>query len=165
MIDHYRSDLPVPSVPFDGDTPTLRTLVFSNCPVPWHSFKRNSLTTLLLRHDFITSEQKLGEFLALLSCMQELAQLCLSHFLSGSRDFNSSAALSNVQKINFPKLSLLEIKAPLSTVVAFLSCVNIPSQTEVYLCCIHEYDLFPFSPDDYALLPLALAQRYKLSED
>ena len=100
------------------------------------------------------------EFLASLSCMQSLTHLQLHGFLSGPRNLTSGAAFSTLQKINLSQLTRVQIRAPPSTVIAFLFCVIIPLRTEVILDCEPG-----FSPDDCALLPSALAQRYKLSED
>ncbi|KAF8555384.1 hypothetical protein OG21DRAFT_913438 [Imleria badia] len=38
------------SVPFDGETPALRTLRLWDCLVPWHSLKLSRLTTLSLSY-------------------------------------------------------------------------------------------------------------------
>ncbi|KAF8559425.1 hypothetical protein OG21DRAFT_1562360 [Imleria badia] len=56
------------SVLFHGDTPALRTLVLSNCPLPWYSFKLNGLATLIL-YDVVPLQfrQNMEDFLATLS--------------------------------------------------------------------------------------------------
>ncbi|KAF8138968.1 hypothetical protein EV363DRAFT_1445735 [Boletus edulis] len=111
---------------FDGDTPALRTLELSCCPVPWYSFTLNGLTTLDLRSVPSQCRQNMVEFLATLSCVPDLRHLYLEDALDSTAGFLSSPEFHSFQKINLPRLSRLLIVAPLSTVIAFLACVNIP---------------------------------------
>lgn len=91
------------------------------------------------------------ELLAMLRSMQDLTELYLDDALASATSFLSGAAFNSSQKIDVPHLSRLLIAAPLSTVVAFLSCVNIPLNTEVRLQCYHERDS---SLDDCTLLAI-----------
>lgn len=152
------------SAPFHGDTPALRTLGLSNCPVPWYSMKLSGLTKFSLHDIPPLFQRNMEEFLAMLSCMQDLTYLSLCGVLPGCRTFMSSTVFNTFQKINLPHLSHLSIAAPLSPVIAFLSCVNIPREpeTELRLECRSEDDA---SLDDYALLSSLLAQRLAISED
>ncbi|KAF8138949.1 hypothetical protein EV363DRAFT_1580617 [Boletus edulis] len=145
---------------FDGDTPALRTLELSCCPVPWYSFKLNGLTTLDLRLVPSLFQQNTAEFLATLSSMQDLRHLYLNHAVASAAAFLSSAEFHTFQKIDLPHLSRLLIDAPVSTVIAFLACVNIPMKTEVKLDCGFEDGV---SLDDYASLFSVLAQRFSTS--
>ncbi|KAF8555350.1 hypothetical protein OG21DRAFT_911422 [Imleria badia] len=74
----------------------------------------------------------------------------------------SSTAFNTLQNVNLPHLSRLLIAAPLSTVVAFLSCVNTPSNAKFRLECHSEYNP---SLDDYFLLSSVLEQRFSMVED
>ncbi|KAN0097008.1 hypothetical protein V8E55_001454 [Tylopilus felleus] len=151
------------SVLFDGDTPSLHTLELLHCPVPWFSLKLSSLTTLSLGHVPVQFQQSTEELLATLSCMQDLAHLYLIHALPRSREFISSPAFKTFQKIDLPRLSRLEIDDVLSHLIAFLSCVNIPSNTKVKLeCDLDDYDA---SEDDFSLLSSILARRFCASAD
>ncbi|KAF8559918.1 hypothetical protein OG21DRAFT_1492356 [Imleria badia] len=110
---------------FHGETPVLRTLELSSCPVPWYSLKHSGLTTLSLHYVPCRFQQDMEEFLATLSCMQDLTCLYLGQALPGCREFISSAAFNSFQRINLPHLSRLFIDAPLSTAVALLSCATL----------------------------------------
>ncbi|KAF8555395.1 hypothetical protein OG21DRAFT_1602946 [Imleria badia] len=156
------SNLSWSSVLFDGDTPVLRTLELTYCPAPWYLFKLTGLTTLNLRHVPVRFWKRTEEFLATLRCMQDLTHLYLEDALASAVGFLSSPALHNFQKINLPRLSRLLIAAPLSTVITFLSCVNIPSRTKVGLECDSERGR---PPDDYAALSSLLSQRFNMSDD
>ncbi|KAF8433049.1 hypothetical protein L210DRAFT_3763759 [Boletus edulis BED1] len=145
---------------FDGDTPALRTLELSCCPVPWHSFTLNGLTTLSLRFVPIHLQQNMVEFLATLSCVQDLRHLYLEYAFASTAGFLSSPEFHSFQKINLPRLSRLLIAAPLSTVIAFVACVNIPSTAEIKLDCGTEDGV---SLHDYATLFSVLAQRFSTS--
>ena len=150
------------SLPFDGDTPALRTLKLSNCPVPWYSLKLSSLTTLHLWHVPDWFQQNTMEFLATLGSMQGLKYLYLSDALASATGFLSSAAFHNFQKINLPHLSQLVLYAPLSTLIALLSCVNIPLETKIRLGPDYwlEENVSPL--DNHALLCSLLAPRYEV---
>ena len=149
-----------PLVLFDGDTPALRTLELSGCPVLWSSFKPNALTTLCLYRVPEKTQQNTEEFLATLSHMQDLEHLYLDNALARAPGFPSSAA--GEMKISLPYLSRLLIAAPLSTVIALLSCINNPSKTQLRLCCFPENDT---SLDNFTRLCSVLAQRFTPSED
>ncbi|KAF8555540.1 hypothetical protein OG21DRAFT_1602811 [Imleria badia] len=144
------------SVLFNGDTPALRTLELRYCPVSWYSFKLSGLTTLCLRHVPVRFQQRTEEPLATLRCMQDLKHLYLHNSLVSAARFRSSGAFNTFQKIDLPYLPLLLIAAPLSTVIVFLSCVNIPLKTELGLECDSE---------DHSLLSSFLARRSSMSED
>ncbi|KAF8416790.1 hypothetical protein L210DRAFT_3581717 [Boletus edulis BED1] len=146
---------------FDGDTPALRTLELSCCPVPWHSFTLNGLTTLCLRFVPIHLQQNMVEFLATLSCMQDLRHLYLEYAFASTAGFLSSPEFHSFQKINLPRLSRLLIAAPLSTVIAFVACVNIPSTAEIRLDCSGTKDGVSFH--DYTSLFSVVAQRFSTS--
>ena len=159
-VDWYPSDW-WSSVPFNGDTPALRFLHLSYCPVPWHSLKTSLLTSLFLCSVPIRFQQNTADFLATLRCMQDLTFLALEDSLASSGDFLSSTAFNTFQKFNLPRLSHLRIDAPLSTIIALLSCIIIPLRTEVKL-------IFPESPrsfDDYTPIHSLLAQRYGMSQE
>ena len=89
-------------------------------------------------------------------CMQNLSHLCLLRVLPGSR-LISGTTFSTSQKINLPRLSRLQIDDSLSTVIAFLSCVNIPPNTKVKLGCYCQEDT---SVDHYMMLS---SQRFHAS--
>ena len=146
---------------FDGDTPALRTLELSDCSVPLHSLNLSGLTTLSLNRIPGRFQQSMPEFLATLSCMPGLSHLYLENdVLASDAGFLSSSAFNTSQKISLPYLSRLLVGAPISTVIALLSCVNIPLKTEVRLLCV-SYDP---SPDDFAPLSSVLAQRFSISK-
>ncbi|KAF8433015.1 hypothetical protein L210DRAFT_3557338 [Boletus edulis BED1] len=145
---------------FDGNTPALRTLELLCCPVPWHSFTLNGLTTLNLRSVPSQCRQNMVEFLATLSCVQDLRHLYLENALASTAGFLSSTEFRSFRKINLPRLSRLLIVAPLSAVIAFVACVNIPSKTELRLDCDFEDGV---SLHDYASLFSVLAQRFSTS--
>ncbi|KAF8552621.1 hypothetical protein OG21DRAFT_1443243 [Imleria badia] len=144
---------------FQGDTPALRALELEYCPVPWYLLNLSGLTTLSLRHVPICFQQKTEEFLATLGDMHDLTHLELDAALACADDFLRSPAFHSRQKINLPHLSRLLIDAPLSTVIALLSCVNIPFKTELRLTCRFE-DAFP---DNFTLLSPVLAQWFNTS--
>ena len=149
-----------PLVLFDGNTPALRTLELSGCPVLWSSFKPNALTTLRLYHVPEGIQQNTEEFLAALRHMQNLEHLYLDNALARAPGFLSGAA--GEMRINLPYLSRLLIAAPLSTVIALLFCVNNPSKTQLRLRCFPGNDT---SLDDFTRLYSVLAQRFSQSED
>jgi len=149
------------SVLFDGDTPALRTLELTGCPVPWYSFKLSGLTTLGLNNIPVRFHQNTVDLLATLSCMPNLEHLYLDNSLASASSFLSSMAFHTFQKINLPHLSRLLIAAPLSTGIALLSCISIPLKTEVRLECNYERDS---SLDDYTSLSSLLAQRFSMGD-
>ncbi|KAF8138777.1 hypothetical protein EV363DRAFT_545421 [Boletus edulis] len=164
LVDRYGSWYPA-SVPFGGDTPALRTVELTNCPVPWYSLKLTGLTTLHLNSLSPLCQQNMAEFLTTLSCMQDLTHLYLEDALASASGFLSSAAFHTSQKINLPHLSHLLIAAPLSTIIALLSCVNIPLTTHVNLNlkCSSEHNSSTF--DHHATFCSLLAQRLRMLEE
>jgi hypothetical protein len=148
---------------FSGDTPALRTLELTHCPVPLHSFKLIGLTTLSLHRVPVRFQQNMVEFLATLSCMPHLKRLYLKDALASAAGFLSSSAFNTSKKIDLPHLSRLLTAAPLSTVIALLARVNIPLKTEVRLKCKSEHDSSPV--DYYGQLSSLLVQRFSTSED
>lgn len=157
----------VTSVVFFGATiPALRILRLKGCSVPWYNFGSNGLTTLSLEGLPIHFQPDVEEFLEIISCMQNLTQLDLDHSLPGSQTFIHSAAFNTFQKVQLPKLSRLDIEATLPTVIAFLSCVNVPLGAEVRLkCCSRDFPFHDGDDSDDTLLPSLLAQRFTVSED
>ena len=143
-----------------GVTPALRTLALADYPAPWYSTKLSGLTTLTLYRVPLRFRQHTVELLATLRCMQHLKHLYLYSALASAVGFLSSTAFHTFQKFTLPHLSRLLLVAPLSTAVAMLSCVNIPSKTEIKLECEFEQGS---SLDDYAALSSLLAQRYNMS--
>ena len=151
-----------PFVPFDGDSPALRILELSHCPVVLSSLKLGSLTTLVLRHIPEQFRSTMEELLAMLTCIQDLTHLDLHGALASAASFPSSMAIDTLQRINLPHLSRLSIAAPLSTVIAFLSWVDMPWETEVGLEC--EYETRS-SADDYSRFSSLFVQRLNMAED
>ncbi|KAF8138982.1 hypothetical protein EV363DRAFT_1315461 [Boletus edulis] len=151
-----------PSSLFAGVPPALHTLELSDCSVPLSSFKLNALTTLGLYHVPDRFRQNIEEFLAVMSYMKDLEHLYLDHALTSATGFLSSAVFRTFEKIDLPHLSRLLISAPLSTTVALLSCVNIPSKTAVKLECHSEPDS-PFH--NYAVLCSLFTQRCTMTTD
>ena len=143
----------------DGDTPVLRKLKLIRCSLPWHSFNLRRLNTLYLRR--VPVQSNMAEFLALLRDMQDLSILQLEYALPSARGLLSSGRLGTSPKINLPCLALLTVAAPLSTVVALLSCVNTPSRTRLNLTPLHERGS---SARDYAPISSFLTQQFSASE-
>ena len=156
----FQSELPF--LPFQGDTPVLRTLILSDCPVSWHSFRLGSLTILDLFRLPDRIKQSTADFLATLRCMQNLTELYLDRLLASASGFLSSVAFLTFQKFSLPHLSRLVIEAPLTAIIALLSCVNIPLDAEARMKCLFERDALH---DHYTLLPSLLAQRFATSGD
>lgn len=82
--------------------------------------------------------------------------------LVGAAGFLSTPAFLGFQKVNLSHLSHLSVDAPLSTVIALLSCINIPLETVVRPLCRNENDA---SPDHYFPLHSILAQRFSTFKD
>lgn len=144
----------------NGDTLPLRTLKLSDCPLPWHSsLNLSRVTTLFLCRVPCPS---LKEFLATLSRMQALAVLHLDRTLADSRSFLSSEAFCVSPRVKLPCLTRLFIRALLSTVVALLSCMDVPLKTQLRLEIQSEANS---SADDYDQLPSLLAQRFSRTKD
>ena len=149
-------------LPFHGDAPALRTLKLSWCPVPWQLFNLNSLTTLNLSNLPVRFHDNIVDILAILRVMENLAELGLNNVLASASGFLSSPGFRNFQEVNLSHLTRLSIDAPLSTVVALMCCVNIPSKTVVRLACSHELDS---SAGHFTLLSSVLAQRLDVFQD
>lgn len=66
----------------------------------------------------------------MLRCMQDLTELYLNDVLASAAGFLPSTVFRTFQKFSFPHLSRFLINALLMTVIALLSCVNIPLDTE-----------------------------------
>ncbi|KAF8138969.1 hypothetical protein EV363DRAFT_554031 [Boletus edulis] len=111
---------------FNGDTPALRTLKLSCCPVPWYSLKLNGLTTLDLRLVPSKFQQNMVEFLATLSSMQDLTHLYLHHAIASAAGFLSSAVFPYFPENQFTSSFSPFDRCSTSTVIALLACVNIP---------------------------------------
>ena len=144
----------------EGHIPRLCTLKLNKFPLLWQSLNLSRITTFFLCRLPVHYQHDILDFLATLSRMQALEVLHLDHALASARDLLSSGAL-DAYSINLPYLTRLLIAAPVSTVVAFLSCVDIPSKTEVRL----EIGEDGPSIDDFARLPTALARRFSPSKD
>ena len=147
---------------FNGDTPALRTLELSCCPLPWYSFKLGGLIILSLYRVPVRFQENIEEFLATLRCMQNLQHLYLDSAPRSAAGFLSSAVYQTFRKIDLPRLSRLWVAAPLLTAVALLSCVHIPLKTEIRLQLRCEGTS---SPDSYAPFLSFLAQRFDMSDD
>ncbi|KAF8437277.1 hypothetical protein L210DRAFT_3547364 [Boletus edulis BED1] len=148
---------------FDRNTPALRTLNLSNCPMQFPSSNLCALETLNLSGDG-QFQHNMEEFLAVLRCMKSLSRLYLERVFPSCRGFIHSATFDVFQKVKLPHLSRLSVTAPASAVVALLSCTKFPMKAEVYLHCRSEDQ--PFVDDDnYTLLASVVAQRYSGSED
>ncbi|KAF8123762.1 hypothetical protein EV363DRAFT_1587121 [Boletus edulis] len=157
-VEYPNSPVEWSSLLFDGDPPALRTLRLAACAVPLYSFRLSALTVLRLADIPVQFQQDMEEFLATLSCMQDLKYLYLYDALPSATGFLSSAVFKTFEKIDLTHLSRLRIRAPLSTTVTLLSCINIPLKTQVRLECKSEPNS---SLDHYALLRSLLTQRYK----
>ena len=148
------------TLPFDGDTPALRILRLERCPVPWYSLNLSGLTLLSLLQVPVRFQQHTAEFLATLSSMRNLQYLYLVDALASATGFLSSTSSRNFQKVDLPRLSHFSIIAPLSTVIALLSYINIPLETEVTLGPDYGFQGDFSSLNDYAPLYSLLAKRY-----
>ncbi|KAG6373853.1 hypothetical protein JVT61DRAFT_6005 [Boletus reticuloceps] len=109
------SSLEWPSSLFAGTPPALHTLTLSRCSVPLSSFKLNALTSLGLYDVPDRFLLNIEEFLAVMSYMKNLENLCLDYALTSATGFPSSAVFRTFEKIDLPHLSFLLIHAPLST--------------------------------------------------
>ena len=90
--------------------------------------------------------------------MQDLIHAYLDHALASAVGFLSNK-FDALQKVNLP---LLWVVAPLSMVIAVLSCGDIPFRTQVGLRCNLKEGP---SLDDYASLSSLLAHRFNSSDD
>lgn len=150
------------AVLFGGETPALRALDLAGCRMPWYSLNLSRLTMLRLFAIPDQFCQDTANFLHTLSRMQNLMHLYLKDALPSAVPFLTSRAFETFRKFSLPCLSRLSIAAPASTVIALLSCVNIPLQTEVRLDTRVEPGL---SFHDYPPLSSLLAQRFGVSGD
>ena len=144
------------------DPPALRTLRLVHCSVSLDSFKLSGLTELSLRWVPVPF-QDITELLAALSCMENLHHIDLEDALASATGFLSSVAFRSFQKINLLHLSQLLIFDRLSAVITLLSCINIPSKTEVRLGPDF-HSRHNSSLDEYVQLYPLLEQRYGTSE-
>ena len=135
------------------DIPSLHTLKLTNCPLPWHSLDLSKVTTLVLFCVPASFRQNLVEFLATLGRMQALTVLYLGNAL---RYILSSGTFSVSPEVALPCLARLSVVASPSTVIALLSCISIPVETQVRLKILVDAT----SVDDFAELSLVLAQRF-----
>ena len=141
----------------NGDKHRLRTLKLVDCSLPWHSLNLSGLKTLCLRRVHSPSPLDTVEFLSVLSNMQNLTHLRLEEALPSARRFLSSGALDRSPKISLPRLALMVVIAPLSTVGALLSYVNIPRRARLTLEPLFE----PGSTvGDYAPMSSFLARQF-----
>ncbi|KAF8557607.1 hypothetical protein OG21DRAFT_227770 [Imleria badia] len=148
-----------PSELFHGDAPVLRTLELTHCPVPWYSLKLSGLTTLSLRdvpEPFIQNTEPRRVVCKTSRVYTSLVSFMTAQSVSLAR--RSMPSRGSICPIFLAFYSSL----PLSTVIAFLYCVNILLKTELRLGCYSEGDS---SLDDYATLSSLLAQRFSISED
>ncbi|KAH0840292.1 hypothetical protein J3R83DRAFT_1301 [Lanmaoa asiatica] len=160
VISTHRSfDYYSESMPFNGDTPALRTLELSQCPVPWYSLNLSGLTRLSLHHVPVHFQQSMVELLAVLGCMQGLTHLHLDDALACAREFISSAAFNAFQKIKLPHLSRFLVIAPLSTIF------NCQKHNSGWQCISEDDSEDDSSLDDYIQLSSLLAQEFGPSED
>jgi hypothetical protein len=139
---------------FNGETPSLRKLNLTNVDMPWYSFQLSNLISLSVENVCHPFQPTMVELLSILSSMLDLMDLCLCVALPSARSFLASGDINAFQGINLPRLSRLLIRAPLSTVIAFLSCVNMPPKAAMQLCCDDEDNT---TPDDYSRLSSLLA--------
>ncbi|KAF8555389.1 hypothetical protein OG21DRAFT_913560 [Imleria badia] len=148
---------------FDGETPALHTLVLTACPTQWYSLNLTRLTRLSLRYIPNHYQQDTADFLSMLGCLQDLTYLYLEDededVPSRASSFLSSMAFKSFQNFSLPHLSLLHINAQPLMIIAFLSCVNVPMQTEVSL------GVHPGSFDEYAQISSFLARRLGMFQD
>ena len=91
----------------------------------------------------------------MLSGMLDFVDLFLSDALASASNFISSVEFDTLKRINLPCLSWLLVIAPLSTIIAFLSSINILVHTQIRL---HSSDLEECpSCDNYSRFCSALA--------
>ena len=136
-------------------TPVLRTLKLSHCLLPWDLLNLSRLKTFSISNVHFPSDI---EFLTVLGSMRDLTALYLRPNL---RDPLFSGDLARSPQIDLPRLSLLVVSAPLSTVLAFLSHVDIPltARFSIELECD-----FGASADDSAQFYSLLAHRFTMAE-
>lgn len=151
LYEHPRQCLAIT----DADTPVLQTLILSRCLLPWRSLNLTRLKTLVISDVCVPPLLNIFEFFAVLGGMQDLTSLYLIDFLP-SFSF-SHGALGLLPKSKLPRLALLVITSPLSMIIAFLHCVDIPSDAQVSL---REQSEHGSSTADYAPISSSLIQRY-----
>ena len=146
----------------DGGDSSLRTLKLVDYPFPWYSLNVSGVTELFLYGVPPGFQQTAKEFLATLNGMQALIHLHLEHALASARAFLSSGTFELSPKINLPCLARLSVIAPLSTVVALLSCASIPLNTKLRLQFECEDGS---SVVDYAQIPSLVARLFDPSKN
>jgi len=133
---------------FNGEIPSLRRLDLANMTMSnLDTFPLSDLKFLSVQN-LHPPRPTMVELLSILGCMHDLVDLYLHDALLGYCPL-SNADLNGFRGINLPHLSRLWIRAPLSTIAGFLSCVSTPPKTEVRLRCINENIT---TPDDYSQL-------------
>ncbi|KAF9245224.1 hypothetical protein BU15DRAFT_41300 [Melanogaster broomeanus] len=135
---------------FNGDTPALRTLELSNCHISWSSSVLGGLTSLRLRDLTSSSQPTVTELIAMLRRMPNLVYLYLENALASANQF-----ILDSKNLDLPRLSRLALIAPSSAIIAFLTRVHIPLETEARIRCRYED-----SNNDYTPLYPFLAKRF-----
>ena len=104
-----------------------------NIPSLCHLFKLGSVTTLSLQLTHPSLQYDISGFKTVLHGMPDLVDLFLSDTLAHASNFISGVEFDALQRINLPCLSQLLVIAPLSTIIAFLSSINILVHTQIRL--------------------------------
>ena len=133
-----------------------------NFPSLCHSLKLGSVTTLSLQITHTSLQYDVSGFKTVLSGMLDFVDLFLGNALASTSNFISSAEFDTLKRINLPCLSQLLVIAPLSTIITFLSSVNILVHTQIRL---QSPDLgeCPLC-DNYSQFCSALAQHYSIDQ-
>ena len=92
--------------------------------------------------------------------MHGLTVLHIEDVLPSAPSFLSNGGVGNSPNINLPHLTHLVVAAPLSTVVALLSCVSIPSKIQLGLAPQSERGA---SIDDYYMILSFIAERLSIT--
>ena len=151
----------LPSVLFPGCTPALRILELTQCAVPLYRHAPSGLTMLSLCQVSFRSDNDTEALRLVLSRLPNLAVLYFQGPLAGARRLIHTKAF-DPQKVNLLSLVRLLVVSPISTVVALLSCVNIPLKTKVRLEFQSESTV---SMRDHVPIARALAQRFDVPKD
>ena len=123
---------------------------------PCHSLKMGSVTTLSLQLTHPSLQYDISGFKTVLSGMPDLVDLFLGNALASAGNFISSVEFDTLKRIDLLCLSWLLVIAPLSTIITFLSSINILVHTQIRL---HLSDLGEYpSCDNYSWFCSALAQ-------
>ena len=159
---HIPADHPsTSSIPRNANTPALRTLELTCCSLPWYFLELSGVTTLSLTEVPTGFQQSMEDFLATLKRMQNLRYLDLDDAFATSAGSLSHVASNTFQKVDLPQLCYLFFASSLPAIITLLSCLNIPSQTEIRLQCSRKHDS---SLNDYAELSTLLSQRFHISD-